>query len=692
MGLTEVFSRFSFRAPIAALGFGVGGGSPSSSPPPPARGGEGSGTSSSSSSSTNDKTAAAPSAPQQQQQQPVASLSLAGPAHHGGQPANGPTATAGPRSPVAAPGASSSSSKESSFVLVAYPAPQQQPQGPPPQELSPQQQPQLQQPQLQQPAAKPEAAGPCASPPSAVAATAAPQQGDGEEKSESAAAAASSTTMTTTTTTAPSSPETPAVMVRRIPVLPEWRERLPLVMLQSKPDGTNTPIGIIKELSGALSIEATAGDAAGDGAGDGGASVIEIRAQEWQQLKEAEALLRLTFRDYDGVSVWWFYTIPTFVSCIISGTTGTEVPELSNPAVGLKCAIAPYDENSTRRAFFLTCPEWDPLNAAYQRIRKGWNYWRYQSLEKQIDRALGVLYGVSIAPIKADGSCLFRAFARAVLGDEERHPETRAAIVACLRASEELRLFIVSDDEGEDSGAYAERYLEEMSKPGTWGDQVEITAFTRVYGRSVRVFSYNYSENRLLSVGTPIEEGQAPQGPEVWLLHLHGHYSLLAPGVAPKDEGWQRLLREFEEEKGEQPVAAAAAKAAVGAPGSKAGPATAAAATAVDAGREKEGETAKEAVVAGREGEQGRPATPMEEAEVASVASVAAAMEVEQEEGKREEGGRVLMRVCSSTTVTQTTAAAAAVGVEGSVVMVECTSSSTSQRMITATAAMAEGE
>lgn len=682
MGLTEVFSRFSFRAPIAALGFGVGGGSPSSSPPPPARGGEGSGTSSS--SSTNDKTAAAPHPAQQQQ--PAASLSLAGPAHHGGQQANGPAATAGPRSPVAAPGASSSSSMESSFVLVAYPAPQQQPQGLPPQELSPQQQQQLEQPQ-QQPAAKPEAAGPCASAPSAVAATAAPQQGDGEEKSESAAAAASSST-TTITTTAPTSPETPAVMVRRIPVLPEWRERLPLVMLQSKPDGTNTPIGIIKELSGALSIEATAGDGAGDG--DGGASVIEIRAQEWQQLKEAEALLRLTFRDYDGVSVWWFYTIPTFVSCIISGTTGTEVPELSNPAVGLKCAIAPYDENSTRRAFFLTCPEWDPLNAAYQRIRKGWNYWRYQSLEKQIDRALGVLYGVSIAPIKADGSCLFRAFAKAVLGDEERHPETRAAIVACLRASEELRLFIVSDDEGEDSEAYAERYLEEMSKPGTWGDQVEITAFTRVYGRSVRVFSYNYSENRLLSVGTPIEEAQAPQGPEVWLLHLHGHYSLLASGVAPKDEGWQRLLREFEEEKGEQPVAAAA-KAAVGAPGSKAGPATAAAATAVDAGREKEGEKAKEAVVAGREGEQGRPATPMEEAEKAEVASVAAAMEVEREEGKQEEGGRVLMRVCSSTTVTHTTAAAA-VGVEGSVVMVECTSSSTSQRVITATAAMAEGE
>jgi hypothetical protein len=626
------------------------------------------------------------------QQAAPSSSTAAGPADPGSgsgsskqaQGAMAALAAFGPQSPVAAPGASSAL-MGSSFVMVGYPP------------SSPEQQPAAA--ATTQPAASTEAAGkagkegdprsPGIASPDGEVAAAGPSSSSssgrrGEEKSssgEAAAPASAAAAAATNTTTTPSSPGTPALMVRRIPVLPEWRERLPLVMAPAKPDGNNTPIGIIKELSGARSIEAaSAAEAEAEAGTESGEPVIEIRAQEWQQLKEAEALLRLTFRDYDGVAVWWFYTIPTFVSCIISGTTGTEVPELSNPAVGLKCAIAPYDENSTRRAFFLTCPEWDPLLAAYERIRKGWEYWRRQSLEKQIDRALGVLYGVSMEPIKADGNCLFRAFARAILGDEEKHPETRAAIVAFMRASEELRLFIVSDDEAEDSGAFAERYLEEMGKPGTWGDQVEITAFTRVYGRSVRVFSYNYSENRLLSVGTPIEEGAAAKGPEVWLLHLHGHYSLLKPGVAPKDEGWERMLREFEEEKGEQPAAVAAAAAAAAAVGLK-----------QEKGRKPPSPSPSlSPSLSHGQGPQ-RPGTP--------------AVAVEQEESKQEGGGgRMVLRafgrrrsISSSSILTTTTGGAVVTqslsssslseAVTGSVVMVECSRSSRQQVVSMCTAA-----
>ena len=58
--------------------------------------------------------------------------------------------------------------------------------------------------------------------------------------------------------------------------------------------------------------------------------------------------------------------------------------------------------------------------------------------------------------------------------------EIRKAIVSFMRSSEELRLFIVSDDEREDSSAFVDTYLNEMEKAGTWGDQVEISAFTRV--------------------------------------------------------------------------------------------------------------------------------------------------------------------------------------------------------------------
>jgi hypothetical protein len=46
---------------------------------------------------------------------------------------------------------------------------------------------------------------------------------------------------------------------------------------------------VIRDLSGAAGIQLTKDEEA-----------IEIKAYEWQQLKEAEALLRLLFRDYSG--------------------------------------------------------------------------------------------------------------------------------------------------------------------------------------------------------------------------------------------------------------------------------------------------------------------------------------------------------------------------------------------------------
>ncbi len=113
--------------------------------------------------------------------------------------------------------------------------------------------------------------------------------------------------------------------------------------------------------------------------------------------------------------------------CIIAGTKGTELPQFSNPSLGLHCAIAPYDEASTRRAFFLTCPEWGPQDAAYHFIKKCWEYWKELGLERQLDRYLSVLLGVVVVPIRADGNCLFRALAKSVMGEEEAHMVVREA-------------------------------------------------------------------------------------------------------------------------------------------------------------------------------------------------------------------------------------------------------------------------
>lgn len=94
----------------------------------------------------------------------------------------------------------------------------------------------------------------------------------------------------------------------------------------------------------------------------------------------------------------------------------------------------------------------------------------------------------------------------------------------------------------------------EMEKPTTWGDQVEITAFTRVYKRPVRVFSYNFHESRLVNVYTATENAEEDLGPEVKLLHLWGHYSLLTDGVAELNVRWNIAAKAAEEHKGDAPL------------------------------------------------------------------------------------------------------------------------------------------
>jgi hypothetical protein len=93
-----------------------------------------------------------------------------------------------------------------------------------------------------------------------------------------------------------------------------------------------------------------------------------------------------------------------------------------------------------------------------------------------------------------------------------------------------------------------------MEKATTWGDQVEITAFTRVYKRPVRVFSYNFHESRLVNVYTATENAEEDLGPEVKLLHMWGHYSLLTEGVADLNVRWNISGTATEEQKGEAPA------------------------------------------------------------------------------------------------------------------------------------------
>ena len=107
---------------------------------------------------------------------------------------------------------------------------------------------------------------------------------------------------------------------KRIPVDPAWEGKVVYVMAQYyQEDNSETPLAVIKNLSGALSIELIQPSSEGSSSSSNSCRSssgleIEIVAKTWQELKEAEALLRLVFQYYKGEGKWWLYTIPTFVS------------------------------------------------------------------------------------------------------------------------------------------------------------------------------------------------------------------------------------------------------------------------------------------------------------------------------------------------------------------------------------------
>lgn len=90
-----------------------------------------------------------------------------------------------------------------------------------------------------------------------------------------------------------------------------------------------------------------------------------------------------------------------------------------------------------------------------------------------------------IKDVSGDGNCLFRALAdqlghNARGADKDRHKEIRQDVVAYLRAHpDEFAVFVEEDFDA---------YLGRMAVDGTYGDNLEIVAFARRYGRYVKIY------------------------------------------------------------------------------------------------------------------------------------------------------------------------------------------------------------
>lgn len=109
--------------------------------------------------------------------------------------------------------------------------------------------------------------------------------------------------------------------------------------------------------------------------------------------------------------------------------------------------------------------------------------------------------GLYAANILGDGNCLFRALADQLYGSPSMHLAIRHEICDYLAANaDRYRLFV---DEDSVKGGF-EGHVREMRQPGTYGTNIELSAFVARYRRPVKVYQPN------LVYVMPVEE--APPG------------------------------------------------------------------------------------------------------------------------------------------------------------------------------------
>lgn len=132
--------------------------------------------------------------------------------------------------------------------------------------------------------------------------------------------------------------------------------------------------------------------------------------------------------------------------------------------------------------------------------------------------------GLIRRPIIGDGNCLFRAMADQLGYGEERHAEIRAKVVEVIRRDREYFANFIDSEESDGVNEYCEEMAKDgrslwLTDVGVWGDDIELEAFRRGYGRAVVIYD--------ASTGTPYvkpyngDEGTSLQTVHLWKSECH---------------------------------------------------------------------------------------------------------------------------------------------------------------------------
>jgi hypothetical protein len=138
--------------------------------------------------------------------------------------------------------------------------------------------------------------------------------------------------------------------------------------------------------------------------------------------------------------------------------------------------------------------------------------------------------GMHVIEIEGDGNCLFRALSHQVYLNEEHHEKLRYYCVEHLKKHRKRYEKFMCD-------VKFEEYIEEMSKNGTWGDDIEIRAMEEILDRHIHIYSSSSTNPKdyLIPVNENPDEVTLMTGVLPITLSYHGqsHYNSIYLDRAP---------------------------------------------------------------------------------------------------------------------------------------------------------------
>lgn len=131
-----------------------------------------------------------------------------------------------------------------------------------------------------------------------------------------------------------------------------------------------------------------------------------------------------------------------------------------------------------------------------------------------------------------DGNCAFRALANQIYGRQSSHYKVRTEITDfMIRNKAHFSNFI------DQTNLTFEDYIVKMKKNGTWGDNLEIDAASKLYHKPIFIYNFNKDANAYILRKSFCEEKDAESYP-IRILYSENHYDALIskiPEFMPKN-------------------------------------------------------------------------------------------------------------------------------------------------------------